>query len=105
MRLQACTRKSSQRYAFLSMPQRKQEKIAERLDSIDNLITLHQRELFWEENMTKINRKELFIDYFENWINIYKEGSIRKVTMLKYRLSLSWLKKLAPKLKMCDIDN
>ena len=54
--------------------------------------------------MTKINRKELFVDYFENWINIYKEGSIRKVTMLKYRLSLSWLKKLAPKLKMCDID-
>lgn len=54
--------------------------------------------------MFKNNKKELFSTYFERWIGIYKEGAIRKVTMQKYKLSLSWVKKLAPKLKLSDID-
>ena len=54
--------------------------------------------------MFKREQKELFSVYFEKWINIYKEGAIRKVTMDKYKLSLSWVKKLAPKLRLCDID-
>ena len=54
--------------------------------------------------MFKKPQKELFSDYFEKWISVYKEGAIRKVTMQKYRLSLSWVKKLAPKMKLCDID-
>lgn len=54
--------------------------------------------------MFKKPQKELFSDYFEKWISVYKEGTIRKVTMQKYKLSLSWVKKLAPKLKLCDID-
>ena len=47
---------------------------------------------------------ELFCDYFERWIKVYKEGAIRKVTMNKYLLALSWLKKLIPNLKLCDMD-
>ncbi len=54
--------------------------------------------------MIKKQQKELFSSYFERWINVYKEGAIRKVTMDKYRLSLSWVNKLVPKLKLCDID-
>jgi integrase len=54
--------------------------------------------------MLKKEQKELFSVYFEKWINIYKEGAIRKVTMDKYKLSLSWVKRLAPKLRICDID-
>lgn len=54
--------------------------------------------------MAKNNKRELFSDYLERWIQVYKEGAIRKVTMQKYKLSLSWVKKLAPKLKLCDID-
>lgn len=54
--------------------------------------------------MIKKQQKELFSDYFERWITVYKEGAIRKVTMDKYKLSLSWVKKLAPKLKLCDMD-
>lgn len=54
--------------------------------------------------MFKKPQKELFSDYFEKWISVYKEGAIRKVTMQKYKLSLSWVKKLAPKMKLCDID-
>lgn len=54
--------------------------------------------------MLKKQQKELFSKYFETWISVYKEGAIRKVTMQKYKLSLSWIKKLCPKLKICDID-
>lgn len=54
--------------------------------------------------MVKKQQKELFSDYFEKWINVYKEGAIRKVTMEKYKLSLTWVKKLAPKVRLCDID-
>lgn len=46
----------------------------------------------------------LFSTYFEEWIKIYKDGAIRKVTMDKYVLSLSWVKKIAPKLKLHEID-
>ncbi len=48
--------------------------------------------------------EELFCDYFERWIRVYKEGAIRKVTMDKYVLAHTWLKKLIPELKMCDMD-
>lgn len=54
--------------------------------------------------MLKKQQKELFSDYFERWIGVYKEGAIRKVTMQKYNLSLSWIKKLAPKLRLGEID-
>ncbi len=52
----------------------------------------------------KINKKELFSAYLERWIKMYKEGAIRDVTMKKYRLTLSWIKKLVPKMRLCDID-
>ena len=48
--------------------------------------------------------EELFSDYFERWIRVYKEGAIRKVTMNKYLLAHTWLKKLIPDLKMRDMD-
>ena len=55
--------------------------------------------------MTKdTNKNELFINYFERWIKVYKEGAIRPVTMNKYILALTWLKKLVPDIRMCDID-
>lgn len=54
--------------------------------------------------MPKLNKKELLSTYFEKWISVYKEGAIRKVTMDKYRLSLSWVIKLAPKMRLCDVD-
>lgn len=54
--------------------------------------------------MIKKEQKELFYLYFERWIKIYKEGAIRKVTMDKYILSLSWLKKLASKLKLYELN-
>lgn len=54
--------------------------------------------------MKSINKKMLFYDYYANWIKVYKEGAVRKVTLQKYLLTLSWIGKISPKLKVCDID-
>jgi integrase len=47
---------------------------------------------------------DLFCEYYAKWIQVYKEGAIRKVTMDKYRMTLSWLVKLAPKLMISDLN-
>ena len=49
-------------------------------------------------------QSELFCDYFERWVKVYKDGAIRKVTLNKYLLALSWLRKLIPELRLCDMD-
>ncbi|HPK10285.1 MAG TPA: site-specific integrase [Saprospiraceae bacterium] len=49
-------------------------------------------------------KNKLFIDYYENWIKMYKEGAVRKVTLKKYHLALTWLKKLAPELRTSEIS-
>lgn len=54
--------------------------------------------------MSIFKKKEKFCDYFEKWISIYKKGAIRNVTMKKYELSLSWVKKLAPNINLLDLD-
>ena len=35
---------------------------------------------------------------------MYKEGAIRPVTLSKYSLALTWLRKLVPDIRLCDID-
>lgn len=51
----------------------------------------------------KGNKDDLFCDYYEKWIKIYKEGAIRKVTLDKYKMTLRWLRKLIPDLKIKDL--
>ncbi|MCI7326603.1 MAG: site-specific integrase [Clostridiales bacterium] len=46
---------------------------------------------------------DLLKDYYERWVSVYKEGAIRDVTLNKYHMSLSWLTKLAPDLRLCDV--
>nr|WP_318030455.1 hypothetical protein [Mycoplasmopsis bovis] len=46
----------------------------------------------------------LLYKYFQSWINVYKRGSIRKVSFMKYELTLDWIIKLAPNLKLSDLD-
>lgn len=48
--------------------------------------------------------QELFHRYFKRWISIYKEGAIRPVTLAKYQMSHTWLMRLAPKLKLCELN-
>ena len=42
-------------------------------------------------------------EYYRNWISVYKEGAIRDVTLSKYKMSLVWIEKLVPDLKLCDV--
>lgn len=42
----------------------------------------------------------VFADYFEDWINTYKAGSVRDVTLQKWLLSLKHVKALAPNLEL-----
>ena len=53
--------------------------------------------------LNNINKTDSFHHYYSLWITVYKEGAIRKVTMDKYLLTLSWLRRVAPELKLCDV--
>ena len=54
--------------------------------------------------LTIEEKSELFYIYFEKWIRIYKEGAIRNVTMRKYEITLLWLKKLVPELRLSQLN-
>lgn len=55
--------------------------------------------------MLTIDKKsELFYIYYEKWIRIYKEGAIRDVTMRKYEITLLWLKRLVPELRLSQLN-
>ena len=46
---------------------------------------------------------DLFRDYYAQWVRVYKEGAIRKATLEKYRTAQSWLDRLVPDVKLCDM--
>lgn len=47
---------------------------------------------------------QLFHRYFADWIEVYKVNAVRKVTLNKYYMSLQWLRKLAPELKLSELN-
>lgn len=51
-----------------------------------------------------MDNNQLFVEYYKEWVSIYKEGAIRPITLSKYKMSISWLEKLVPNLKLCDLD-
>lgn len=57
-----------------------------------------------EGKMREINRTDSFCDYYRQWISVYKEGAVRKVTLKKYLLAHAWLEKLMPDLEMERLD-
>ena len=55
--------------------------------------------------MPRIKKSEkLFYKYFDEWVDLYKEGAIREVTLQKYRMSAKWIEKLVPDLKLVELD-
>lgn len=48
--------------------------------------------------------EQLLVDYFKNWVEVYKKGAIRNVTLKKYELTLKWLIKIVPKLKIKELN-
>lgn len=77
---------------------------------LDNLITLHQRKRLSNSSkeprvvINTINEEMSFCDYYSQWVDVYKEGAIREVTMKKYKLTQAWLRKLIPDLKLSEFD-
>lgn len=51
-----------------------------------------------------INQLQMFCDYYERWIDVYKSGAVRRVTMDKYLMTHKWLLRLVPDLKIMDLD-
>lgn len=85
-----------------------QRQIAETFDGLDNLITLHQREQNSKTQrcnmLDQTKGAVLFCEYYSKWVQVYKEGAIRKVTLDKYHMTQSWLEKLIPEVKIMDIN-
>ena len=54
--------------------------------------------------MTEESQKELFCDYFAEWVRQYKEGSIREVTLQKWRMAERRLREIAPDLTLGELD-
>lgn len=53
--------------------------------------------------LSEITCSDFFWSYYAQWIRVYKEGAVRKVTMDKYIMTQAWLKKLVPELKLRDV--
>lgn len=45
-----------------------------------------------------------FKDYFIQWVKLYKEGAVRSITLNKYWIAYTWLEKIAPELRIKDIN-
>lgn len=54
--------------------------------------------------LKEITATDSFYEYYAKWIDVYKKGAIRKVTLDKYLMSLAWVKRLMPELRLCDLN-
>jgi integrase len=54
--------------------------------------------------LNDLKTTDLFCDYYKQWIQVYKTGAIRKVTLDKYLMTHSWLERLAPTLQLADLN-
>ena len=54
--------------------------------------------------LNEIKKTDVFYDYYEKWITVYKKGAVRDVTLDKYHLTHQWIGKLAPDLKLCKLN-
>lgn len=52
----------------------------------------------------KQSSDDLFCDFYAEWVKVYKEGAVRPITLNKYNMAHSWICKLAPDLKLGDLD-
>lgn len=43
-------------------------------------------------------KKELFCDYFDEWVRQYKEGTVRDVTLMKWHMASTRLREIVPDL-------
>ncbi len=53
--------------------------------------------------LNQAKKTALFCQYYAQWIRVYKDGAIRKVTMDKYLMTQAWLEKLIPDCKIGEL--
>lgn len=53
---------------------------------------------------TKRRKEQLFHEYFKDWVNLYKVGAIRSITLQKYYITEQKLQELVPNLKLKELD-
>lgn len=71
---------------------------------IDNTITLHQRKYIERRDiMLQITNDDLFVNYYMDWVNTYKKGAVREVTLSKYKMTHIWLTNIVPNLVIGDL--
>lgn len=69
-----------------------------------------QREAIFDKSkeelimLEKVKGTDLFCQYYGQWITVYKDGAIRKVTMDKYLMTKKWLEKLILNHIICDLN-
>lgn len=54
--------------------------------------------------LREITSDDYFHVYYKQWITMYKEGAIRDVTMNKYCMTLKWITRFAPTLKLNELN-
>lgn len=47
---------------------------------------------------------QLFHEYFKAWVELYKVGAVRPVTLNKYYITHQRIKELAPEIRLCDLS-
>ena len=52
----------------------------------------------------KKKSSQFFHEYFAEWVEVYKKGAVRPVTLGKYLIALQRIIEIAPNLKLCDLD-
>lgn len=52
----------------------------------------------------KKKSEQLFHEYFKEWIDLYKVGAVRTITLQKYYVTHQRLNELIPKLKLKELD-
>ena len=53
--------------------------------------------------LNDMDKTVLFCNYYRQWVEVYKRGAIREATMAKYMMTLKWVEKLVPELRICDL--
>ena len=53
--------------------------------------------------MVRNKKNQLLSDYFEEWIELYKVGAVRPITLNKYYISQQYLEELVPDVKVKDV--
>lgn len=54
--------------------------------------------------MADETQSELFHLYYARWIDVYKQGAVRTVTMSKYQMTHKWVIRLVPSMTLSQLD-